>query len=301
MSILRGQPVEVALPGYGVFVLESQHSPDFRMPDEQHSFLEIFLVIRGSGEFVVNGAANPCGGGDVVAVPPGMPHRIADRPGDPLSLYGLCVAGECWRHEAGLVAGLPAGRLAVRPAVAARVRADLRRVLFEQVRGGPASGTLILGVTLQLLAILVRSAQSEPIESAAVDRGQRRADERYIADLPDRFVEPARLDRIAAELGMSRRCFTGLFRELAGETWADRVARLRVEYACELLATTSRSIAAIAFETGYEDLSGFYRAFRRIVGTTPVAFRRRSAEARGVPDRQMSIARNAKTLTQPPE
>ena len=299
MSILRGQPVEVALPGYGVFVLESQHSPDFRMPDEQHSFLEIFLVIRGSGEFIVDGSAHPCGGGDVVAVPPGTPHRIADRPGEPLSLYGLCVAAECWRHDAGLLAGLPTGRLAVRPAAAARVRADLRRVLFEQVRGGPGSGTLILGVTLQLLAVLVRAAQAEPIEPAG-DRGHRRAVERYIAELPDRFFEPTRLDRIAAELGMSRRCFTGLFRELAGETWADRIARLRVEHACELLGATSRSIAAIAFETGYEDLSGFYRAFKRIVGTTPVAFRRRAAAGR-MPDRQKPIARNAKTLTRPPE
>ena len=31
MSVPRQHPVEVALPGYGVFVLESQHSPDFRM------------------------------------------------------------------------------------------------------------------------------------------------------------------------------------------------------------------------------------------------------------------------------
>jgi AraC family L-rhamnose operon regulatory protein RhaS len=276
MTAPRHRPVEVSLPGYGVFVLESQHAPDFRMPAERHPFLEIFLVIRGAGVFDLGGAEHPCRDGDVVAVPPDIPHRIADRPGDPLGLYGVCVAPDVWRHDPELVRRLPSGRLAVRPAVAARVRADLRRILFEQTRSAQASGSLILGATLQLLVALARAAESAPAAgpTAPAARDHRQAVERYLAELPDRFFEPATLDQVAGEAGMSRRRFTGLFRELAGESWADRVARLRVGHACRLLTDTPRSIAAIAFEVGYEDLSGFYRAFKRFVGVPPDAYRR---------------------------
>jgi AraC-like DNA-binding protein/quercetin dioxygenase-like cupin family protein len=297
MTAPRQHPVEVSLPGYGVFVLESQHAPHFHMPAERHTFLEVFLVIRGSGVFELGGVEHPCADGDVVAVPPGTPHRIADRPGDPLGLYGVCVAPDVWRHDPELIRRLPAGRLPVRPGVADRVRTDLRRVLYEQTRAARASGTVILGVTLQLLAALVRASEADP-PTPSVSREHRQAVERYLAELPDRFFEPTSLDQVAGELGMSRRRFTELFRELAGESWADRLARLRVRHACRLLADTSRSITAIAFEAGYEDLSGFYRAFKRLLGVPPDAYRKRSAGT-PLPDPPIAIARSAKTAARP--
>jgi AraC family L-rhamnose operon regulatory protein RhaS len=297
MTVPRQHPVEVSLPGYGVFVLESQHAPQFHMPAERHPFLEVFLVIRGSGVFDLGGVEHPCGDGDVVAVPPGTPHRIADRPGDPLGLYGVCVAPDVWRHDPELVGRLPAGRLPVRPAVAERVRTDLRRVLYEQTRAARASGTLILGVTLQLLAALVRASEADP-SAAPAGRDHRQAVARYLTELPDRFFEPTSLDLVAGELGMSRRRFTELFRELAGESWADRLARLRVRHACRLLTDTPRSIAAIAFEAGYEDLSGFYRAFKRLLGVPPDAYRKRAAGGL-LPDLPIPIARPAKTAAPP--
>jgi hypothetical protein len=45
------RPIEVALPDYGVFVLESHHAPGFRMTVQCHDFLEIFYVLDGSGAF----------------------------------------------------------------------------------------------------------------------------------------------------------------------------------------------------------------------------------------------------------
>jgi len=52
-----------------------------------------------------------------------------------------------------------------------------------------------------------------------------------------------------------------------------------MDYACQLLRGTSRSVIATAFECGYEDLSGFYRAFKRHTGRPPRAWRDESALA----------------------
>jgi AraC-like DNA-binding protein/quercetin dioxygenase-like cupin family protein len=273
------RPVAVALPAHGVFVLESYHAPDFRMAAQCHDFLEIFYVLKGTGVFRIDGQRHPACHDDILIVPTGRVHVIEDDPAEPLALYGICIAPQVWRHEPALLEHLPAGRLPASKLLAARVRADLRQLLFEQTLARPGRCTLSLGLALQLLVRLARSFQDaeQPSSAGSSVLDHRQAVARYIADLSHRFFEDTNLDQVAAELGMSRRRFTHLFRQAAGASWSAYLTRLRIEYACQLLRETSRSIPAIAFEAGYEDLSSFYRAFKREKGLPPRAWRERHA------------------------
>jgi AraC family L-rhamnose operon regulatory protein RhaS len=268
----RRRPIDVTLPPYGVFVLESHHAPDFRMAVQCHTFLEVFYILGGAGAFHIDGATHPCRENDIVVVPAGQTHQIEDDPSAPLALYGICVAPEVWRHEPSLLDVVPAGRLAVGTLQASQVRAYLRRLLFEQTQAGPGSRLQILGLTLQLLAVLARGSADSDRRAAAGTSGHQQAVERYVAELPHRFFEATDLDQTAAELGMSRRRFTHLFRLATGSSWAAHLTRLRVEYACQLLRETARGVIAIAFECGFEDLSSFYRAFKRHKGAPPRAW-----------------------------
>lgn len=277
------RPVEVTLPAHGVFVLESHHAPDFRMTAQCHEFLEIFYVLKGSGVFHIDGRRHPARHSDILIVPAGRVHRIEDDPAEPLALYGICIAPQVWRQEPVLIEHLPSGRLSAGKLLAARVRADLRQLLFEQTLTRPGRCTLALGLALQLLALLARSClDATPLVSPAGSASDhRQAVVRYVADLSHRFFEATDLDHVAAELGMSRRRFTHLFRLATGASWSAYLTQLRIDYACQLLRETSRSILAIAFECGYEDLSSFYRAFKRQKGMPPRAWRGRHA-ARGL-------------------
>jgi AraC-like DNA-binding protein/quercetin dioxygenase-like cupin family protein len=274
------RPIEVALPDHGVFVLESHHAADFRMPAQCHDFLELFYVLKGSGVFHIDGRSHPAGADDILIVAPGRVHVIEDDPSEPLALYGICIAAQAWRHEPALLDHLPAGRLHAGKRLAARIRADLRQLLFEQTLARPGRCTLSLGLTLQLLARLARhwlDAVPPPSAGGSASFDCRQAVARYVAELSHRFFEATDLDHVAAELGMSRRRFTYLFRLATGASWSAHLTRLRIDYACQLLRETARSILAIAFESGYEDLSSFYRAFKRQKGLPPRAWRKRHA------------------------
>ena len=82
-------------------------------------------------------------------------------------------------------------------------------------------------------------------------------------------LEPLTLDAAATASGMSRRTFTNQFKARTGRTWLEYVNALRIERAQELLRETDRKVTSIAFQCGFEDLSTFYRAFKRITGNTP--------------------------------
>jgi AraC-like DNA-binding protein len=276
----RQAPVDVALPAYGVYLLESHHAPEFRMVEQSHPFLELFFVLSGSGTFEIDGAPHPCQRNDLVFVPPMRVHLIRDDPERPLSLYAVCVASSVVQHEPQLLTELPIGRIHVSRSLATDIRSSFRRLLFEQTRQRPFGPTLIVGLTLQLLAALARQSTLESHVPAENHDGEPVASrlasvERYAAALAHRFFERTSLDDAAAELGMSRRRFTTLFAEATGQSWADYLSGLRIEYAKTLLQTTNRSIISIAFECGYEELSSFYRAFKRATRTSPGNWRER--------------------------
>jgi len=73
---------------------------------------------------------------------------------------------------------------------------------------------------------------------------------------------------------VSTSTFHRMFRRHTRMTMVDYVTRLRVGRACSLLIESSQSIATIAADVGYTNLSLFNRQFARAKGATPSHFRK---------------------------
>lgn len=83
---------------------------------------------------------------------------------------------------------------------------------------------------------------------------------------------------LAGRLGVSRRTLQRRF-EALGETVSARILQTRLDLAWARLSAAGpdprrASIAAIAYDAGFNDLSYFYRAFRSRFGTAPGTVRR---------------------------
>lgn len=85
--------------------------------------------------------------------------------------------------------------------------------------------------------------------------------------------EPVSLAELALAAGLSRFQLLRAANAIWRETPMRRLARLRMEAACDLLKRTRRSVSDIALECGYADASHFGVAFRRRLGITPSEFR----------------------------
>lgn len=89
--------------------------------------------------------------------------------------------------------------------------------------------------------------------------------------LPSGIPAVGQIGRI---MGMSSRTLTRRLAE-KGITFRDLVSQSQFNVAKSLLLNSSRSVAEIAFETGFSEQSAFNRAFKRWTGQSPLEFRQR--------------------------
>ena len=78
-----------------------------------------------------------------------------------------------------------------------------------------------------------------------------------------------RISVLAQEAGMSESRLMAVFRKYFNESIHQYVVRIRMEYAKKLLTETDLAIRQVAERTGYRDLSGFGRAYRKFFGVGP--------------------------------
>lgn len=88
---------------------------------------------------------------------------------------------------------------------------------------------------------------------------------RWLFDAPSIAVG---LDMMAAEVGMSRRTFTRLFREQTGVSFAEWRQQVCLLTAIERLSE-GQPVTRVALDLGYASPSAFSSAFRRVLGETP--------------------------------
>jgi len=108
----------------------------------------------------------------------------------------------------------------------------------------------------------------------------------WLAGLRDRGVaralaliheNPSRawtIDMLAVEIAMSRSAFFERFVRLIGQPPMQYLTQWRMQVAANLLRDGRASVASIALDVGYESEAAFTRAFKRLVGTPPGAWRR---------------------------
>lgn len=274
------KPVEHLFPAWGVDVFESHHAEGWSMPSVAHDFMKFIFVHEGRGYLEVGGEQKPCAPGNAIVVPIGLEHRIVDSADAPLSLYVVSIQHQILEATCFAEGTLPAGVLELSEHAAQKVERSMRRLLFEQTLDLPTTGAQTVALTLRLIVDVARilagpedAAAPAPIPQVALGSDSVTRMKSYVEDLSENFFEATNLDAAASALGLSRRRFTQLFREVAGTSWLAHVRRLRIDHAKKLLENTNRTVLSVAFECGFEDLSTFYRAFKRETGESPNKWR----------------------------
>ena len=83
------------------------------------------------------------------------------------------------------------------------------------------------------------------------------------------------IEEIAEKLNMSIASFSRYFKHHTRKTFSNYVTEIRISHACRLLMEGNYSISEICYQSGFENLSNFYRHFKKHTGLIPKEYKGR--------------------------
>lgn len=92
--------------------------------------------------------------------------------------------------------------------------------------------------------------------------------------IQDHYQEDIYIRTLANLIGVEQEWLSASFKNKTGNTVIDYVNQVRLGQVTRRLINTEDPVAQIANECGFTNLANFNRHFKRMKGTTPVAFRR---------------------------
>jgi AraC-like DNA-binding protein len=157
----------------------------------------------------------------------------------------------------------------------------MRAVVTESNQRRPGGEAVLERMSEMLfIEVLRRYADSLPPEHTGWLAGMRDpVVGRALALLHERPAEAWTLERLGEGAGLSRSSLHERFVHLIGQAPMQYLTQWRLQVAAGLLRDSTAKVVDIALQVGYESEAAFSRAFKRVVGVAPGAWRRGEREA----------------------
>jgi AraC-like DNA-binding protein len=150
-----------------------------------------------------------------------------------------------------------------------RIDHFFQQILHEQTFKRVGHATAIHSTLLQLLVFLVRMPDEQSPQQAFPSHHYAVA--ACLEYMEAHFHQPITIPQLAELTPFTERRLATLFKQQTGQTMHQYLNMLRIEYAKKRLRETGNIIQS-AFEAGFNDLTTFYRVFKKIVNQTPKSF-----------------------------
>lgn len=243
-----------------------------RPSDEEHQAFSVTLVERGTFTYCTRGGGALLSAGWLMLGNEGegylCSHERGDGRGDDTVV--LSLSAQTLDHASSALGLSSSGRGFERACLppSPRVTALLGALLADGDEG----------FALEETALAVIGNIQRALHEDAAPAPAPRQDERALAAahcIESHATEPLSLDDVAEAAGVSSFHLVRIFRRAIGVTPHQYLMRVRLQHALALLRDTVRPVTEIAYEAGWSDLSNFIHIFRRDIGCSPRAFRRR--------------------------
>jgi AraC-like DNA-binding protein len=95
------------------------------------------------------------------------------------------------------------------------------------------------------------------------------------AYLVENFRQSVSLDKAASVANMTPNAFCKYFKKVTRKTFMETIIEYRLNYATQQLVQSDKPISEIAFESGFGDVSHFYKMFKAKMRLSPLNYRKK--------------------------
>ncbi len=253
-------------------------------PYHQHPEFEITIVISGSGRRVTDDFIEPFQEGEIVIIPPNIPHGwIYDK--------ALCDSdgmkeNACWQFNNNYFDKLsqfsPEFNVVIDfyrnlnqcIKVTNNTAEHVRKLLLDFPNQTEPEGSMTLLKTLYLVNYSgdYRFIGEKEFQGVKIHKNQKRlqAIYKYIVENYHRKIT---LNEIASVASMNKTAFCLFFKRARNQPFASYLIDFRLQMACTMLSRTDKNISDISYAVGFGDTPYFNRVFKRKYGMSPSQFR----------------------------
>lgn len=247
-----------------------QTEPNWHHQPRIHRHHSLWLIVKGRGEFTIDGTTYPAEPGKLFFFIPDMVVERTTAPDEPLEFYFVrFYYTAAYRHqEQWILEPKPKDTFPLTGMITlhntlpfitmieqlystyqhrGHIRSMRRRVMFQE-----------------FLILLVQDLRAQKISgdtTAAIELTQDYMIEHY--------HELQTLEQLAQMAGLSVSHYSRLFKKTVGYSPIDYLTHLRMDRARELLILSDYRFKTIANSVGYQDEFYFSRVFKKVIGLSP--------------------------------
>ena len=232
----------------------------------------LLLTLSGRGVVESGDKTHYCKSGDMVVIPPGVPHFYYTEQSEGIweKIWVHFIPRATWKPW--LERAFPYDRvmnLQLEGLIRERVESAFRRML------GYYSGQLdLFKQELALTAVEEIILLASNLQSENKGRQLDSRIEEVLGHLEEHFSDPIQIEELARKVCLSPSRLTHLFKQDVGESIIETLTKIRINQAAKLLRSTNRPIIDIAYSVGFHSANFFSRKFSIYYGENPMAYRK---------------------------
>ncbi|MEH7012176.1 AraC family transcriptional regulator [Neobacillus niacini] len=279
---------------YGLYRIQGVDFYNFNF--HSHQEYEIYFFHSGDCKYLINNRIYELQPGDIILLD-GMTLHKANPGTDSTYTRSMLHFSPIWLQESLIGLGIPnlldpfkklnncllrTGYDEFGQFVDGRIKeiaSSLTHIDEEMQRTGKKNELLEAEVKLELIQLLmgIYKMSRKELSQVTSKRSEKELHAESIASwINDHYTEKVSLDRIAAELNLSKYYASHVFKEVTGFTVMEYVMACRLNQVKYLLEMEpNQSLTDVSRATGFESVAHFSRFFKEKVGITPSQYRKK--------------------------
>ena len=249
-------------------VASSRYGGDWHSVPHTHSHTELFYIVGGKGQFLIEDQAFPVDVNNLVIINPNVTHTEASLNAQPLEYIVLGIDGiELVNSKS------TNGRYCILDSSESmEISSCLRNILREmELKNTGYEDICQAYMEILIIRLMRNTALAVPEEPQTISGNRQCAAVRRYIDL--HFKEALTLEQLSEEAHMNKYYLSHAFKREYGVSPINYMISRRIEESKYLLAETDLSLSQIAQLLGFSSLSYFSQVFRRTQDSSPMEYR----------------------------